>query len=170
MKRSLGAMTCLIFLPFSATGQIVQGDTTTIQLGTPDIKRESRIEVAPAPAAILRGLDKISGSSVDLTTTDQSVTEFGTLRIEMHECRFPVGNPSGDAFARLTIRDTRLSEPAFEGWMVASSPALNALDHPRYDIWVIRCKTDDRTPSVVAGESSPRPLMRPEGLEGNLPD
>ncbi|MGB0800115.1 MAG: DUF2155 domain-containing protein, partial [Planktomarina sp.] len=27
------------------------------------------------------------------------------------------------------------------GWMVASSPALNALEHPRYDIWVLRCKT-----------------------------
>jgi len=26
--------------------------------------------------------------------------------------------------------------------MIASSPALNALDHPRYDVWVMRCTTD----------------------------
>ncbi len=29
----------------------------------------------------------------------------------------------------------------FRGWMFASSPALNALEHPVYDVWVIDCKT-----------------------------
>lgn len=29
----------------------------------------------------------------------------------------------------------------FSGWMFASSPALSALQHPVYDIWVIDCKT-----------------------------
>ena len=32
-------------------------------------------------------------------------------------------------------------QPVFSGWMIASSPALNALDHARYDVWVMRCKT-----------------------------
>ena len=32
-------------------------------------------------------------------------------------------------------------ERLFDGWMIASSPALNALDHPRYDVWVIGCDT-----------------------------
>jgi hypothetical protein len=29
----------------------------------------------------------------------------------------------------------------FSGWMFASSPALNALEHPTYDVWVIDCKS-----------------------------
>ncbi|MEL6359838.1 MAG: DUF2155 domain-containing protein [Pseudomonadota bacterium] len=29
----------------------------------------------------------------------------------------------------------------FSGWMFASSPALNALEHPVYDVWVISCET-----------------------------
>ncbi len=29
----------------------------------------------------------------------------------------------------------------FRGWMFASAPALNALEHPVYDVWVIDCKT-----------------------------
>lgn len=29
----------------------------------------------------------------------------------------------------------------FRGWMFASSPALNPLEHPVYDVWVIDCKT-----------------------------
>lgn len=27
--------------------------------------------------------------------------------------------------------------------MTASSPALSALDHPRYDVWVLRCDVPD---------------------------
>ena len=37
----------------------------------------------------------------------------------------------------------RLGEQAvrtFTGWMFASSPALNALEHPVYDVWVLDCK------------------------------
>lgn len=30
----------------------------------------------------------------------------------------------------------------FSGWMFASSPALNAMEHPVYDVWVIDCKTE----------------------------
>ncbi len=29
----------------------------------------------------------------------------------------------------------------FRGWMFASSPALNPLEHPVYDVWVIDCTT-----------------------------
>lgn len=29
----------------------------------------------------------------------------------------------------------------FSGWMFASSPGLNGLEHPVYDVWVIDCKT-----------------------------
>ncbi len=36
------------------------------------------------------------------------------------------------------------SQPAlFRGWMFASSPSLNALEHPVYDVWVIDCKMVD---------------------------
>ena len=34
----------------------------------------------------------------------------------------------------------RLSEVEFRGWMFASSPALNALENPVYDISVLACK------------------------------
>ncbi|MEP3393751.1 DUF2155 domain-containing protein [Litoreibacter sp.] len=115
----------------------------------------------------MRGLDKLAGASVDIILTSGETTQFGPLQITMGDCRYPKGNPNGDAFVQLSIIDSNTHNSAFEGWMVASSPALNAMDHPRYDVWAIRCKLDDRTPSVVAGESSPRPLERPAGLGGN---
>ncbi len=140
----------------------IQGDNTTIRLGNArDITTQTRARVSSAEAAVLRGLDKLSGSSVDLQAGVLEPLQFGALTIKMHDCRYPKNNPSGDAYLHLTIRDRGVDTPVFDGWMVASSPALSALDHPRYDVWVIRCKLDDRTPSVIAGESSPRPIMRP---------
>lgn len=90
---------------------------------------------------ILRGLDKVNGTTSDLEMRIGGTSTLGRLQIDLGECRYPEGDPSGDAYAFVTIRDSEHVEPLFSGWMVASAPALNALDHPRYDIWVLRCKT-----------------------------
>lgn len=90
--------------------------------------------------AILRGLDKINGEVIDLDMLNGAVADFGALRIELIQCRYPEGNPAGDAYAFLTIREQTSERELFSGWMLASSPALNALEHPRYDVWVLRCK------------------------------
>lgn len=98
--------------------------------------------VAVGTGAVLRGVEKVSGEIVDITLAPGEQADFGPLTIEMAQCRYPLGDPAGDSFAFLTIRDEGQPEPIFSGWMIASSPALNALDHPRYDVWVLRCKTD----------------------------
>lgn len=90
--------------------------------------------------AVLRGLDKINGQARDLELANGESAEFGRLDVELGQCRYPEGNPAGDAYAYLTIRDQAGGAVLFSGWMLASSPALNALEHPRYDIWVLRCK------------------------------
>ncbi|MWD28341.1 DUF2155 domain-containing protein [Aquicoccus sp. SCR17] len=99
-------------------------------------------EVSQGGGAVLRSLDKVNGEVVDLELIDGQEAVVGSIAIELDECRYPAGNPAGDAYAYLVIRDTANPEPpAFSGWMVASSPALNALDHSRYDVWVLRCTT-----------------------------
>lgn len=96
---------------------------------------------ATASGALLRGLDKISGQTVDVEMMSGTTGQLMGLEVELADCRYPVDNPTGDAFAFMVIRDPGQPEPLFSGWMFASSPALNALDHNRYDIWVIRCIT-----------------------------
>ncbi|MEM9431921.1 MAG: DUF2155 domain-containing protein, partial [Pseudomonadota bacterium] len=66
---------------------------------------------------------------------------FKRLEVTLEACRYREGGSGTDAFAFLRIRDRREAEPRFEGWMMSSSPALSALDHPRYDVWVIACRT-----------------------------
>ncbi len=98
-------------------------------------------EVVNAPVAEIRILDKITGSVRDVDIPERGTARVGLLNIRMGECRYPAGNPTGNAYALLTIFYRGLEDPVFEGWMIASSPALNPLDHPRYDVWVLRCKT-----------------------------
>ncbi|MCM2560891.1 DUF2155 domain-containing protein [Lutimaribacter sp. EGI FJ00015] len=90
--------------------------------------------------AVLRVLDKLSGDVRDVELDNGGGAPVGRLLLELGECRYPEENPAGDAYAYVMVRDTE-AETVFSGWMIASSPALSALDHPRYDVWVIRCKT-----------------------------
>ncbi len=96
-------------------------------------------QVTSAPGGTLRVLDKLNGETQDLELRNGVSRQIGQLLITLNDCRYPTNNPAGDAFAELTVTYRNEPEPAFRGWMVASSPALNAMDHPRYDVWVLRC-------------------------------
>ena len=90
----------------------------------------------------LRGLDNLNGTAQDFDCRVGDTTRFGHLEILAEACRVPRDEPKADAFAFLRIRDIREAAPRFSGWMFASSPALSALDHPRYDVWVLSCSND----------------------------
>ena len=97
--------------------------------------------VGVATGAVLRTLDKISGAVGDITVDAGGTATIGRLDVVLSECRYPVNNPSGNAYAYLEVYDQGDTAPRFRGWMIADSPALSALDHPRYDVWVMRCTT-----------------------------
>jgi len=90
----------------------------------------------------LRGLDNLNGTAQDIAMRVGETTRFGHLEITADACRVPRDDPAGDAYAFLQIRDIRETVMRFSGWMFASSPALSALDHPRYDVWVVSCGND----------------------------
>jgi len=96
-------------------------------------------ETAAGTGALLRGLDKITGRTEDFDLSVGQVAEFGRLEVRLSECRYPAADPTSDAYAVLTVTGKRATAQVFAGWMVASSPALSALDDSRYDVWVISC-------------------------------
>ncbi|MFD1883338.1 DUF2155 domain-containing protein [Paracoccus pacificus] len=98
-------------------------------------------DAAAGRFAMLRGLDRLTGLTEDLPVQVGQTVDFGRLAVRLDECRFPAQNPNSDAYALLSIADKEKGTPSFQGWMIASSPALSALDDPRYDVWVISCKT-----------------------------
>ena len=99
-------------------------------------------EVASARGGVVRWLDKVSGELADLDLSRGQSVVKGRLTIQLDDCRYPVADPASNAYAHLTVTDSLGTKPVFTGWMIASSPALSAMDHPRYDVWILRCDTE----------------------------
>jgi len=111
-------------------------------IGTP-LSAQSNVKTKSGSVVSLRALDALTGATTDLEMKVGATLEFERLVIHVQECRYPKANKSGDAFAYMVIWDVREEAPRFEGWMIASSPALSAMDHPRYDVWLLSCKTSE---------------------------
>ena len=97
----------------------------------------------PTDTAVLRWLDKVTGRVNTLETRVGTTVRLGTLSINVQNCltRPPEETPESSAF--LQIWENKPGEDAvkvFSGWMFASSPALSAMDHPVYDVWVLDCE------------------------------
>lgn len=96
-------------------------------------------EFTDSDGAQLRFLDKLTSETGDVTLGTGQSAKFGRLVVRLDSCRYPTGNPASDAEAHLTVAEETTQSELFKGWMLASSPALSALDHPRYDVWVLSC-------------------------------
>lgn len=114
----------------------------------------------PYETAVLQGLDKVTARVTTLEANLGDVVRFGTLEIIVRHCdkRPPEETPESAAF--MDIWEVRPGEAAaglFRGWMFASSPGLNALEHPVYDVWVKDCvnkasiSDDSASPEIPAG-------------------
>jgi hypothetical protein len=102
--------------------------------------------------AQLRFLDKLTSETGDVTLSRGQSAKFGRLVVRLDACRYPTGNPASDAEAHLTVIEESTEATLFNGWMLASSPALSALDHPRYDVWVLSCILPEADTSKTDGE------------------
>jgi hypothetical protein len=122
--------------------------------------------VEQAPGAKLRMLDKLTGQVTDLDLGNGKSQVFGRLTVQLDDCRYNPENPAAEAYAHLTVLDANAADPVFNGWMTASSPALSALDHPRYDVWVLRCDVAD----VVLPEVEDPPEELPAEGEATDPE
>ena len=95
-------------------------------------------------AAILQGLDKVTARISTISAPIDHPVRFGALQITARYCRTRPPEETPETSVFLEILELKAGEPAlrvFGGWMFASSPALNALEHPVYDLRVIACKT-----------------------------
>ena len=98
---------------------------------------------AAADTAILQALDKILGRTSTVEAEIGKPTRFGTIEITVRACRKRPPEETPESAAFLEIDDQRPGEEKrriFTGWMFASSPAVSALEHPVYDVWVKDCR------------------------------
>lgn len=95
------------------------------------------------PIAVLRALDKMTARVEELELPIGKPTNFAKLMITVRTCRVTPPEETPEAAAYMEVSEFKPGEkdtPVFQGWMFASSPALSAMEHPVYDIWVTGCK------------------------------
>jgi len=134
---------------------------------------------AYAETAVLQGLNKITARISTFTAPQDRAVRFGSLEIIARACHKAPPEETPESAAFLEIMDVRPDSEAvelFTGWMFASSPAVSAMEHPVYDVWVIDCKPYDETdepdyeeavesPELGIGEPVPVPdAVQPEDL------
>ena len=105
------------------------------------------------PIIKLRSLDKITARTMNIEAKVGSTVRFGDIFIKVQACRKPPPVEKNEAAGFLQIYSAEQSnansqnaEWIFSGWMFASSPALSAMDHPIYDVWVLDCLGRDPEP------------------------
>jgi hypothetical protein len=125
------------------------------------------------PVAQFSGLDKITGRITAFDVYINETVQFGALQITPRACytRPPTETQRTSVFVevdQVSLRGT--VERVFTGWMFADSPALNAIDHAVYDIWLIDCKqsSDVPPPEGQPAPTAPAPVAPP--AEGQADD
>ena len=97
-------------------------------------------EALSGSSALIRGLDTITGERSDIDAAVGETVAFGRLEIMVDDCRYLPENPATHSYAALRITEAPSGQVVFHAWMIASAPALSAMEHPRYDLWLIRCE------------------------------
>lgn len=120
--------------------------------------RRARYDVA-----VLQALDKVTAETLRFEAAVGRPVRWKGLVFTVRACERSAPNePIEDSIVYLTIESQPRAQPgrptpapreAFKGWMYASSPGLNPLEHATYDAWAISC----RTTAPVAALTPPRP-------------
>lgn len=103
--------------------------------------------------AVFTGLDKITGRITRFDVYIDETVQFGSLQVTPRVCYTrPASEPQRiTSFVEVDEISLQMTaERVFTGWMFADSPALNAIDNPVYDIWLVGCRQSSTVPPPEA--------------------
>ena len=103
-----------------------------------DFKKDNKIYIN------LKALDKITAKTSSIRLAIGEKNFFGSLEIKVLRCQFSDNNGFSDTVAYLQVKDLSAKDNdqvfLFNGWTFASSPTLQSIDHPVYDLWITSCE------------------------------
>ena len=109
-------------------------------LSSVSIARAREIDMNTAK---LQAMNKLTGRVSVLDAPVNSEVKFGSFSIVVRACKARPPEETPDNFAFVDVVDTHENGSEtniFKGWMVSSSPALHAVEHPIYDVWLLQCE------------------------------
>lgn len=104
--------------------------------------------------AVVGALDKITARITQVELAAGERVAFGTLWMTARACYKRPPEETPETYIYLIIENTLADGTevqVFEGWMLESSPALNAVEHAVYDVWAIDCRME--APEASEGSS-----------------
>jgi len=92
----------------------------------------------------LKALDKITAKTSSIRLALGETKFFGPLEIKALKCQISEGESFSDTVAYIQVKDLSTKDNnqvfLFNGWTFASSPTLQSIDHPIYDLWITSCE------------------------------
>ncbi|MGB0935307.1 MAG: DUF2155 domain-containing protein [Alphaproteobacteria bacterium] len=88
---------------------------------------------------ILQGLDKVTARVFTAEVRKNQQIHFGSLIVYVRAAKKAAPEEMPESACFLEIFEQKPGEKrhlVYTGWMFASNPALNPLDHAVYDIWI----------------------------------
>lgn len=92
--------------------------------------------------AQMQALDKITGRVSIIDVPVGGKAEFGSFSVVVRTCKTRPEGEIPENFAFVDVSDKSFDEAEyniFKGWMFSSKPAVNAVEHPIYDVWLLKC-------------------------------
>lgn len=97
--------------------------------------------------AQMHAMDKITGRVSIIEVPVGGEVKFGTFSVVIRSCKTNAEGevPENYAFVDVTDKSFDAEEfNIFKGWMISSSPAVNAVEHPIYDVWLLKCFNSEK--------------------------
>lgn len=155
-----------------ALGQDVSGSGVSMDINLPAAHGQ---QPQAQPILELRALDKITGHAKAIFAPLNVPVKYATLTIVARSCYSTPASETPETSAFLQIDEQRADQPphrVFSGWMYASSPGLHGMQHPLYDVWVIKCRTNAPGQGVptVAAVAPVKPVSPNAGANEGMPE
>ena len=109
-----------------------------------NIPEEDKDKISDKIYINIKALDKITAKTSAIRLAIGEKKFFGPLEIKALKCQLAENNDSTDTVAYLQVKDLSSKDNnqvfLFNGWTFASSPTLQSIDHPIYDLWITSCE------------------------------
>ena len=107
-------------------------------------QKENKIQKNKKIYINITALDKITAKTSTFKLEIGEKKFFGSLEIKALKCQLFENSEYTDMVAYLQVKDLSSKDNnqvfLFNGWTFASSPTLQSIDHPIYDLWITNCE------------------------------
>ena len=93
-------------------------------------------------SAIMQAMDKVTGVVNKISVPVNSKVSFGDFSLVLRACKKTPAEETPENFAFVDVADKSFGKDEyniFRGWLISSTPGINAIEHPIYDVWLLEC-------------------------------